>query len=152
MKVFLMMIGSLLLVTGILASLGNGGNSEAVDLSSYRWRHRLLLIFSPSTDFAAYQTLLQQLHQERTGVLDRDLIVFRLVNQGHSQVGKARLNHQEVETLRRRFGVTENEFRVVLIGKDGGVKLSERSVDLVDVFGLIDSMPMRQREMEEKRR
>jgi hypothetical protein len=36
---------------------------------------------------------------------------------------------------------------VFLIGKDGGVKLTERSdhVSLQTLFALIDSMPMRQR-------
>jgi hypothetical protein len=123
-----------------------------VDLSSYRWRHRLLLIFTPSADVPAYQALVEKLNQERAEVIDRDLIVFRLVDQGKSQVGKAVLSPQGAETLRRHFGVPKNEFRVILIGKDGGVKLSQRSVDLADVFGLIDSMPMRQREMQEKRR
>jgi len=42
-------------------------------------------------------------------------------------------------------------FQVLLIGKDGGVKLrSSEPVSMKDLFGLIDSMPMRQQEMESK--
>jgi len=41
---------------------------------------------------------------------------------------------------------------VVLIGKDGGVKLSTDSVELADIFSLIDNMPLRQQKRQEKRR
>jgi hypothetical protein len=38
-----------------------------------------------------------------------------------------------------------------LVGKDGGIKLKRGDqVDLREIFGLIDSMPMRQREMRQK--
>jgi hypothetical protein len=148
----LVVLGSFLMVTAITTAWGKEGEREAVDLSSYRWRHRLLLIFTPSADVPAYQALVEKLIRERAEVLDRDLIVFHLVDQGQNQVGEAVLSPQGAETLRQRFGVPKNQFRVILIGKDGGVKLSQRSVDLANVFGLIDSMPMRQREMQEKRR
>ena len=151
MKVLFLLMGALWLTTGITAGPVSAGNLEAVDLSHYRWRHRLLLIFTPSADLPAYQTLLEQLHQERLEALDRDLLVFRLVNQGQSQVDEAKLSPAGAETLRKRLKIPENEFRVVLIGKDGSVKLSAGSADLADIFGLIDSMPMRQREMKERR-
>lgn len=125
---------------------------DADDLSSYRWRHRLLLIFSPSAQTPDFQQLANQLKQQREGVADRDLLVFSIMSDGQSRVGENVLSKQEAENLRRRFQVTNEEFRVVLIGKDGTVKLSEPAVKLSEVFALIDSMPMRQREMREKAR
>jgi len=122
------------------------------DLSRYRWRHRLLLIFSPSSQTPAFQQLTNQLKQQREGVADRDLLVFFLISAGQSRVGENVLTRQAAENMRRRFQVTPDEFRVVLIGKDGTVKLSERTVRLSEIFALIDSMPMRQREMREKAR
>jgi len=42
---------------------------------------------------------------------------------------------------------------VVLVGKDGGEKLRRgAAVDIDEIFSVIDAMPMRQREMEEKKR
>ena len=42
-------------------------------------------------------------------------------------------------------------FRVVLIGKDGGVKLrQEEPISVADLFALIDSMPMRKQEMRQR--
>ncbi|MEO1019351.1 MAG: DUF4174 domain-containing protein, partial [Pseudomonadota bacterium] len=51
--------------------------------------------------------------------------------------------------LRDAFGVENSDFRVLLIGKDGGVKLrSNEWVSAHEVFALIDTMPMRRREMQ----
>ena len=40
-----------------------------------------------------------------------------------------------------------SEDRVLLIGKDGGMKSRESSLDLDAIFRRIDAMPMRKREM-----
>ena len=125
---------------------------DTADLSRYRWRHRLLLIFSPSAQTPAFQELAHQVTQQREGVADRDLLVFSLISDGQSRVGENVLTRQAAENMRGRFQVTPDEFRVVLLGKDGTVKLSETEIKLSDVFALIDSMPMRQREMREKAR
>ena len=50
--------------------------------------------------------------------------------------------------LRKSLGVAEHGFAVVLVGKDGGVKKVWRdTVDPKSIFTIIDSMPMRQKEM-----
>ena len=36
----------------------------------------------------------------------------------------------------------------VLVGKDGGEKDRRRELDLERIFGMVDAMPMRRREME----
>ena len=152
MKYSFMILGSLLILGAAGAAGGKGGDMDVADLSKYRWRHRLLLIFSPSSQTPAFQKLVDKLQQQREGVADRDLIVFSLVNDGPSRVREVVLSRQESDNLRQRFRVTADEFRVVLIGKDGTVKLSESAVKLPDIFALIDSMPMRQQEMQERQR
>jgi hypothetical protein len=152
MKYICLVLGSLLVLGAASAALGKGGDMNTADLSRYRWRYRLLLIFSPSAQTPAFQQLANQLNQQREGVADRDLLVFSLISNGQSRMGEDVLSRQEAENIRRRFQVTPDEFRVVLLGKDGTVKLSETEVRLSDVFALIDSMPMRQQEMREKAR
>ena len=39
---------------------------------------------------------------------------------------------------------------VSLIGKDGGIKERASSLDLYDLFGAVDAMPMRQYEMDNR--
>ena len=151
-KYICLLLGSLLVLGAASAALGKGGDMDTADLSKYLWRHRLLLIFSSSGQTPAFQQLANQLKQQREGVADRDLIVFSIMSDDQSRVGEDVLSRQAAENLRRRFQVTKEEFRVVLLGKDGTVKLSQPSVRLSEVFALIDSMPMRQREMREKAR
>ena len=53
------------------------------------------------------------------------------------------------EFFRKTYG---SSARVVLVGKDGGIKLSSRqAVSAGRLFGLIDSMPMRQDEMRRRK-
>ena len=55
------------------------------------------------------------------------------------------------DILRDRFSVPDSQFRVVLIGLDGGAKLtSDEVVPTQRLFGLIDGMPMRQREIRQR--
>ena len=55
--------------------------------------------------------------------------------------------------LRSRFGISPGQFRVILVGKDGGVKLSSGSpVSAATLFALIDAMPMRRDEMRQRGR
>jgi Domain of unknown function (DUF4174) len=52
------------------------------------------------------------------------------------------------DDLRDAYDVLPHDFLVVLIGKDGGVKLrQDEPILAADLFALIDSMPMRKQEM-----
>jgi hypothetical protein len=53
--------------------------------------------------------------------------------------------------LRQRYGVSEEETTMILVGKDGGDKLrTSEIVDLEQIFSLIDTMPMRRQEMRQR--
>lgn len=57
------------------------------------------------------------------------------------------------EGRRQALGVGEGPFAAVLVGKDGTVKLrSDEPVPAEELFDLVDAMPMRRREMRERRR
>jgi hypothetical protein len=142
---------SCLIMALIPGGVNAGRPPEATDLGQYRWKNRLLFLFSPSPVVPAYQSLDQELRRNPDGVADRDLLVFRILEQGPSAVGSQEISPQDAANLQRLFGVSPGAFKVVLVGKDGGVKL-ERSglVTLSEIFTLIDSMPMRQREMQGK--
>ena len=49
--------------------------------------------------------------------------------------------------VRKRFDVPDNQFALVLVGKDGTVKQQWRQpTGISEIAALIDSMPMRQQE------
>ena len=78
---------------------------------------------------------------------EREMVLFTVVgDQGHRD-GKP-LSAAQTRGLKSALKLTSSSpATVLLIGKDGGIKLIERSdqVSLEAVFALIDTMPMRQR-------
>jgi hypothetical protein len=123
------------------------------DLDSLRWKERVFVLFSPSQSDASFQLQKQGLDSSAEGVLERDLVVLEIIEKGQSRAGNQLLSEKSVQDIRKRLGVMGGSFQVLLIGKDGGVKLrSSEPVSMKDLFGLIDSMPMRQQEMESKKK
>ncbi len=131
-------------------SAGASGSDveDAVNLDQYQWTKRLLLAFAPTRGEPLLRELHESLVARAADVADRDLVVFEVVESGASTVSGEPLDAATAELLRERFHVPGGAFSVVLVGKDGGVKLERRDrTSLEEIFELIDSMPMRQREM-----
>jgi hypothetical protein len=55
------------------------------------------------------------------------------------------------QTLGKRFSITDKEFKLILVGKDGKVKLSTNSTSITELFAFIDSMPLRKGEVSTER-
>jgi hypothetical protein len=111
-------------------------------LSHYDWKNRVLILFGDAGD----QKMLQQvelLHKQTDGLADRDMVVLqvsgasvRTLYGSGSAVDAAR--------LKREADIDGDGFQAILVGKDGGIKLrSDEVVSDVEMFDLIDRMPMR---------
>ena len=121
------------------------------DLANYRWKNRLLLIFSPTEINESYKAFDEQLKGGTSEVKDRGLIIFRIFENGLSFIGSQSISAPDAEALRRRFQAATGRLYIVLIGKDGGIKLEQKGqADINKIFDRIDSMPMRQQEMKER--
>jgi hypothetical protein len=124
-----------------------------MDLNDYLWENRLLLLFAPSSDGDDFKGQKLELQSQWVGVLDRDLIIIEIFRKGDSRLMNDQLSRESAERLRRQFRVEPDRFEVILIGKDGTVKLrNSEQVPVSDLFGLIDAMPMRQDEMRQRKR
>lgn len=116
-------------------------------LDGYRWQTRLLLVFAPDADSALYRRQQEMLLVAERGLNERDMVIIFVIRDAVSTKGRPAAAVAAVD-LRDAYGVLPQEFRVVLIGKDGGVKLrQEEPISMADLFALIDSMPMRKQEM-----
>ena len=128
-----------------------GGTGMDFDLEAFQWKNRIILVFAPSSNSDAYKGQMQEFGGQEDGILDRDLIILELFENGESRRGKTFLSKPVAPRMRRQFDVGEGEFVLILIGKDGTVKLrSNHPVSTSNIFGLIDAMPMRQEEMRKK--
>jgi hypothetical protein len=121
------------------------------DLTAYQWKNRVLLIFSPTDADPFFEALNRNISEELSEMNHRDLIVLRVFETAPSFIEEKLLSPEDAEKLRERFRVRAGRFTVILIGKDGGVKMvRENQVELREIFDLIDGMPMRQQEMRQK--
>ena len=123
-----------------------------LDLESFRWKNRVALVFGPTSDDAGVKQQRHWLEQHIDGAVERDLIVGYIFEDGQSTLGDDAVTPPDGAALRQRLGVVSGSFAFVLLGKDGGVKRHAlEPVPSDDLFGQIDAMPMRQREIEDNR-
>lgn len=126
----------------------NASNAIDTDLEDYRWKNRLVLIFATSPDSDSYLQQIEKMNSDKDGLQERDVLVFSLFQQGTSYLNDKAISQESAERIIARYNSGQKEFRFILIGKDGGVKLDkEMIVSTGDLFGNIDSMPMRRQEM-----
>lgn len=111
-----------------------------VDLRALRWQHRVLVVNAGDTASDVFSAL----KLRADDIAERDL-VWVLVSAGGVQSNfPGRLAPEFVEGLQNDRA--QSDYPVILIGKDGEVKLQGRYLDLDRVFSRIDSMPMRLQE------
>ena len=105
----------------------------APDIGPVSQSPRIVLVFALSADdpdLAAQRTILAHV---QAGMAERDLVLT-------VELGP--------DAPRSRYGVAPGGFAVLLIGRDGGVKLRSRHpVAAERLFSEIDAMPMRQTEV-----
>ncbi|MCX5641478.1 MAG: DUF4174 domain-containing protein [Planctomycetota bacterium] len=115
-------------LASLAACLAHGCTGESTtglalpDLAAHQWKHRVLIIDTPSMQAAPYLQQISAFDAAAAGLKERDLEVITQTS--------------------------APAFRVRLVGKDGGVKL-DRSAPMTtdELFTIIDAMPMRQDEV-----
>ncbi|MEM9420058.1 MAG: DUF4174 domain-containing protein [Planctomycetota bacterium] len=121
-----------------------------LDLDQYTWSHRPLLIFATHENLSALDEQRRRLTGQNAALADRKMVVIEVIGNRVTVYGQ---DHDiDPAALKMRYGIDESQtFAVLLVGKDTGVKLRRaQPVAMDEVFGLIDSMPMRRREMRER--
>ncbi|MEH2207285.1 MAG: DUF4174 domain-containing protein [Nostoc sp.] len=138
-------------IAGTVQSSTHTIKMSSFNLSSQKWQNRVLLVFAPSVDNHNYQQQMQLFNQQQNDFKDRDLVLVQVLATDKSYANGQLIDESSVANLRNRFGVDKENFRVILIGKDGGVKRQESTpVKATAIFEQIDAMPMRQQEMQER--
>ena len=112
------------------------------------WEKRVLLVFAPNGEEPGARHQDAILEAIDSGLIERDMTVIRVFADNRVYID-GQSHEQSAASFYQRFGVNSDQFRVILVGKDGDVKLDQSStVAGNDLFGLIDSMPMRRDEMQ----
>lgn len=119
---------------------------SATPLAAYAWRARPLLLFAPTSEDPRLAEQLDRLAPHAAALRDREMPLI-VVTTDRAQVDGAAAASTPAD-IRTYFGVAADQFALRLVGKDTGVKLSaDAPVAPSTLFGLVDAMPMRRREM-----
>jgi len=137
----------------LLCMMTLSGNADAsgqapAGLAGLRWEHRVILIFAhePAASIA-----LSNLHEFAAELQDRDIAWFLLGDGSLRSNYDGELDDKLREQLMGHFFTPAPAgTEVILIGKDGTLKKRSPDLDLEELFGLIDQMPMRREEMRRK--
>ncbi len=110
--------------------------ADVITLEDLRWVARPIIVFADSALDPAFQTQMELLTSEIEEVIERDIILITDTNPDAASALRTKLRPRG--------------FQLVLIGKDGGVKLRKPFPwDMRELSRSIDKMPMRQRELGE---
>lgn len=104
--------------------------ADSATLDAYRWNKRPVIIFAPSQQDAKYLEQVRMLKQQQPALEERDIIVLTDTSPDTKSTLRSQLQPEG--------------FEIVLVGKDGGIKLRETSPISAEVLlSTIDRMPMR---------
>ncbi|MEM7295964.1 MAG: DUF4174 domain-containing protein [Pseudomonadota bacterium] len=109
-----------------------------IEIGAFTWVARPVVVFADSPLDPAFQTQVELLTRDLDAVSERDILLVTDTDpEAHTD-------------LRRKL--RPRGFMLVLMGKDGGVKLRKPFPwDMRELGRAIDKMPMRQREISERR-
>ena len=117
------------------------------ELKNLVWKNRIIIINEPADADTARAILADQV----TEIDDRDIIWFVIQGELAFTNYLGTLSSDFVSNTRTKLKPISE--KIILIGKDGGVKSQHNDLDVSTtigaIFSEIDAMPMRQREMQE---
>lgn len=136
------MLRAMIVATALLV----GGPALADPMEKYLWSDRPILIFAPDRTDPRLVEQMGRFSMHRKEFRDRDV---KLISIGGVFMRVDGTGVPHGPALRERYGIADDDFTVILVGKDGAEKMRVTEVTDPQVFyALIDTMPMRQQEME----
>ena len=119
------------------------------NLKKHQWENRVLLIISSQEDSKKVTQQIQLLKGKCQDLRERKLVIYTV----HEEFYKFNFQSTKIESKKtyENFNKDKSPFKVFLLGLDGGIKLTQKEVLSTEkLFTLIDGMPMRQYELENK--
>ncbi len=130
-----------------LASVHAYSADAPFSLMQYQWKNRVLVVSAPTEDDKNLREQQNEVALTPEEFAARDMVLVTLLDNAVSTAGDRELTTEEAATARAALGIRPGSFALRLIGKDGSVKLSgETATSMTEIYALIDTMPMRQRE------
>lgn len=113
-------------------------------LDGYLFDTRPVILFTSSADHPKFRSQLSAFARYECEFYKRDIEIMTVVNNGTAIIDGATLSNEDVSYLRDELEVGPYTELLVLVGKDGRVKLrAHMPLSGEDLLRLVDAMPMR---------
>jgi hypothetical protein len=133
-----------------MLALNTTAQTGQLSLDDFRWENRIIIINQDQSKELSEQQI-KLLLTDTPGLQERHLLIFEITLNGIKDI----LNQKDYETspnLLEKLDLKTDAFEILLIGKDGGVKLRSNSpLDNGKIYSTIDVMPMRRAEMKQQK-
>ena len=131
-------------------------NAQGQHLEEHQWKNRVLIVKTSDAESTEYNEQLEEFDQSPEGFHDRKLILYKVVNGDFTlsdfSEGEFNDSGKVSQDVTEDILDKEENFEIILIGLDGGVKLRQSEIlKKEELFDTIDSMPMRQKEMKKEK-
>lgn len=127
----------------------------AQNFLKHQWQHRILVIQFDEVNQQNYTAQLHDLRINNSGLTERKLIVYQFCDDQYRMgVDKeSEWRKADPSILEEIKKDVDMDFSILLIGLDGGIKLRQsKALTTEELFRIIDSMPMRAREIRASQR
>ena len=129
---------------------------NAQELKKHQWKNRVVLIVAQNEDSKEYQQQIAEFNALHKELRERKLLTYLILPLRYTIINYP-VNPEKNEwisssTLFDKFAGENIDFKVLLIGLDGGIKLQKNGLlTAEELFGTIDPMPMRRAELNKKK-
>lgn len=146
LRVFAVPVRLGVLLLALFSSSAAATDAIELDLDQVRWVNRILVVAAESQQQRDLLTMASEAKAHSCQFSNRDLRMLLIVAGNVFFDGKA-VGATSASRLIAQLGLPDEEFAMLLIGKDGGIKQRWRSaVPVQEIFAVIDGMPMRRSE------
>ena len=147
----------LLQVSMFLIMIGGASfvNVTAQNLEKHTWKNRILLVKTSDSASDIYQEQIKEFSNATDELKVRKFVLYKITGDHFELINFANPELNDSGKITGKpIGKTltdKENFEVILIGLDGGIKLQQSEVLTKEaLFNIVDAMPMRRSELNKK--
>ena len=131
-------------------------NLTAQNLEKHTWKNRILLVKTSDSASDIYQEQIKEFSNATDELKVRKFVLYKITGDHFELINFAKTELNDSGKITGKpIGKTLNDkenFEVILIGLDGGIKLWQTDVLSKEaLFSTVDAMPMRRNELSTKK-
>jgi hypothetical protein len=152
---FIPTLSSVIVATALIFTFSQDlfAQSTMKPFSELIWKNRVIVVFADDFDDEYYKNQMQILKGDTMDLKERGLMVIGVSKGQIKEEYGSSSNNYDAKAIRNYYRINDGVSSTILIGKDSGEKRRWSAlVETIKIFGLIDSMPMRQSEMRKNKK